>query len=492
MPMINLTRNLPYFAAMISLLLLLAGCGSDDSAEPETLHQAPENIVTITGCPDCHQLSLDNNHNFACTDCHSGNQNGADRQTGHKGLVAAPAHPGQMAAKCGSCHSELVNRIVDTSHYTLANKVNLVRKAFGAEEPLASLIDIPTSAEPLTPLALADDLLRRRCLRCHLFHPGDSYPATSHGTGCAACHLRYENGELASHNFISLPDDTLCLSCHYGNFVGADFYGRFEHDFNWEYWTPFSVNPENNYPAYGVNYHKLRPDVHQQSGMACIDCHSGQRLMTGSGAKITCKTCHLRKPADHDLPQNLSVIDNDLYLTTRLSSAKLLVPQAAHPAHRQYEQAAACTVCHAGWAFNDQGTHLLRLDYPEYDSWIGLTRQGSSEVEALLVADLFDDDGESLAIMEDKLSGEIKTGLWLKSYELRRWEINICKDDNGILQVCRPILDLHLSYTNEEQEVIFDAVTITKNSKKLRPYTPHTIGRAGAFFKDRLMLLESE
>ena len=35
---------------------------------------------------------------------------------------------------------------------------------------------------------------------------------------------------MQSHAF-STPTDKQCLSCHYGNYVGGDYYGRYEHDF---------------------------------------------------------------------------------------------------------------------------------------------------------------------------------------------------------------------------------------------------------------------
>ncbi len=363
----------------------------------------------------------------------------------------------------------------------------MVRRSFGAKKDISSLLEIPTVKEPLDPLQLADDLLRRRCLRCHMYYPGDPYPATEHGTGCAACHLAYKNGQLVSHKFIQSPSDTQCLTCHYGNFVGADYYGRFEHDFNWEYRTPFSTeDDEFSVRPYGIRYQQLTPDVHQLQGLLCIDCHSGPELMGGSDKKITCKTCHLYKDEGWH-PKNLNFTMGKLWLTTA-KGKKLPVPQAVDRAHR-YTKTANCQVCHAQWSFNDQGIHLLRQDTDDFDEWMALTRQGNFEVEKELEANLFLDDGSGEAKMSDKISGQDKVGIWLKSYELRRWEpVQICRDKDGILQVCRTLLDLHLSYINGDDEIILDNVRPNDNFPQLQPYTPHTTGKAGAFFQQRLQL----
>jgi len=108
-------------------------------------------------------------------------------------------------------------------------------------------------------------------------------------------------------------------------------------------------------------------------------------------------------------------------------------------------------------------------------------------VEQQLDANLFQDNGQGGAVMTDKLNGSEQQGIWLKTYLSRRWEpVKICRDSHGILQVCRTILDLSLSYVNKDGKVILDAVKPTDAYSAPRPYTPHTTGRAGAFFRQRL------
>lgn len=150
-------------------------------------------------------MELDKNHRLSCSSCHKGNAQSNEKSVAHTGLIIQPAHPESMAANCGGCHQEQVKAIHQAGHFTLKNEVNLVRRSFGATTDLPSLTQIPTSESPGNLLALADDLLRRRCLRCHLYFKGDDYPAVTHGTGCAACHLGFENGKLTSHSFLARP-----------------------------------------------------------------------------------------------------------------------------------------------------------------------------------------------------------------------------------------------------------------------------------------------
>lgn len=471
--------------SFITLLTVNIGCSKTEPpqegvAADDTGRQRP-----VAGCSGCHPLALDQNHAFACDLCHGGDGKANDKPVAHAGLVSQPAHPDRMATVCGKCHALLARQLATTLHCTVANEINLVRQAFGAKDRLTSLTTIPQIDNPATPLQLTDDLLRRRCLRCHLYSAGDAYPATRHGTGCAACHLAFKDGGLTDHRFLARPTDQQCLSCHYGNRVGADYYGRFEQDFNWDYRTPFQAKANEEKPPYGVGFHQLSPDLHQRAGMACIDCHSGQELMAG-GPGPSCLTCHDSELAP-TAPKALTETEGRRQLTMLSTGQRLEVPVMKDQAHRRYGRQVACQVCHGQWSFADHGNHLLRQDSPDYEPWQALTRQGSAEIEAKLEAGLAQDAATREVTMVDGITGRPALGVWLQAYELRRWEEMItCLDAQGILQVCRPLLDLHLSYVNRDNEVVFDGVTPVAGIPLLQPYTPHTTGRAGAFFQQRL------
>lgn len=409
----------------------------------------------------------------------------------HSGLIHAPAHPEYMESTCGRCHDNHVNIVQQSLHFTLHNEINTVRQTFGAKEKLPSLLDIPIKEIPSTPLELVDDLLRRRCLRCHVYYQGDSYgdsyKETIHGAGCAACHLTFQDGKMDSHIFVKYTEDNQCLHCHNGNYVGSDYYGRYEHDFKWEYRTPYPN--DGSYPdrPYGVEFHQLSPDIHQTKGIACIDCHPGSQLKkNGEYKKTTCETCHMWEKGDKPYLKNLVFEKDTLFLISKHDGKKHMVPSLKHPAHKTYRKIAACTVCHAQWSYDDKGSHLIRQDIEDYDPWTYLSIQGSHEVEYILETSYAEDE-ELPPTMTDKISGETSPGIWYKGFELRRWELPLIgKDADGKLKIFRPILDLHLSYVNQEEEVIFDSITSSDPRKGLRPYTPHTTGKAGIYYRQRL------
>jgi len=483
------------YAALLFLgipALFFSGCKSQDTVrQPANEPASADQNKANPGCQGCHlTVRLDRAHDLACTSCHAGDNTTSDKDQAHAGLVAQPAHPEKMQRHCGACHAAAVNEATASSHFTLKNEVNAVRRAFGAGSEITGLTEIPIPGTTGSALDLADDLLRRRCLRCHVYSPGDGYPETVRGTGCAACHLEYAGGEQKSHAFVKSPADSQCLHCHYGNHVGADYHGRFEHDFGIEYRTPYRSDGSNPRP-YGVEFHQLAPDIHQQAGMACIDCHNGAELMgahtpdakKNQGA-VTCLTCHGWRTGTHLNRNNLTAENGHLVLTTRLTGRKLVVPALKNPAHETHKDKADCAVCHSQWSFNDQGTHLIRYDYINYEPWAGLSVQGSFEVE-----DQLDLSSYEMPFMRDKLTQTPSRGLWFMGYGLRRWESPLIgKSPDGRLRVFRPILDLHLSFVNEEQKLIFDAVKPRKGTSRFLPYTPHTIGKAGAFYHERLQV----
>jgi hypothetical protein len=463
---------------MLVLLAMASGCGN----QPDPI---PTSQPTIrAGCQGCHTDVLDSNHAFPCIDCHGGDNTAADKALAHQGLLPRPAHPDTMSQTCGPCHSETVAKVAASLHFTLKKEVNLVRQAFGAREELTSLTDIPKAEASHGPQALTDDLLRRHCLRCHPYSPGDDYPETHRGTGCAACHLSFTAGKMSSHAFLRAPDDRQCLHCHYGNRVGGDYYGRFEQDLNADYRTPFRIDNQHPRP-YGVEFHQLAPDVHNTAGLACIDCHPGSQLM-GQGVGPTCATCHNLHQARAARLDNLTVRENRVFITAKITGKQLEAPLANHPAHARFGATTDCLVCHAQWSFQDMGTQLLRLDSPDFTPWEYLIVQGSSAVEEMLTMGLYNNINVA-PTMADAISGGSSPGIWLQGYAQRRWaDPLVGKDATGKLRIFRPLLDLSLSHVDQTGEVTADGVRSTAAAQGLRPYTPHTVGKAGLFFLQRL------
>lgn len=458
--------------ALVCTMFLLAGCNKVEEIDAE-----------FGTCVSCHAVHNDTNHRMRCITCHRGDDSIATKLESHSRLIAHPAHPDQMVDSCASCHEKEVRMIEDASHFTLANLTNTFRRAFGALETLDSFTQTPGSPKPETALELADDLLRRRCYKCHLFDSGEKYPSTGHGQGCAACHLPYYEGKLQSHVFAA-PEDRQCLSCHYGNYVGFDYYGRFEHDFNVEYRTPYTTS-EDYFRPYGIEYRQLSSDIHQRKGLLCIDCHGGRELMYG-GAKPSCAGCHDTNRLKENLPPRVEPAGGS-YVFTSQSGRIHTIPVLSHPAHQRYGDTVSCQACHALWSFKDSGTDFLRMDTDEIDSFSALTVQGSYEIERLLENNLDFDREERPLAMTDTLTGEKSPGIWLKGYLTRRWEdIPLGRNEQGRIAVVRPTLDYHLSWIDEDDEVRFDSIAANAEEKRQSSYTPHTTGAAGLFYQQKI------
>ncbi len=427
---------------------------------------------------------MDQAHDFSCVRCHGGNNRTEDKQNAHSNLVPHPAAPDNWKQYCGECHQKNIDALERSTHFTLANATNMFRMAFGAKKTLASYVDTPAPIKIEDKLDLADDLLRRRCFRCHLRFAGDNYSKTTRGLGCAACHMRFSDKSLSSHKF-SRPTDAQCLACHYGNYVGADYYGRFEHDFNTEYRTPYTTNRDNFRP-YGVEFHELQPDIHMQKGMGCVDCHTSRDIM-GNTPSLSCADCHDIDKLQKRRPHNISFnANNSVFLLHGATGITHTIPLMTNPAHQLMPGKLTCQVCHAQWTYNDIDKHYLRSDTDNYDLFEKLFAQGSSEVERIILTNNDYDLDEIPAQMSDKLTGQLKTGIWHKSYTMRRWEtVTLGKTSDGIITTIRPFLDYQLSWINDEDEVLFDSI---QAEKKLhyQPYTPHTTGLAGLFYLERI------
>lgn len=204
------------------------------------------------------------------------------------------------------------------------------------------------------------------------------------------------------------------------------------------------------------------------------------------GARPSCAGCHDKELLKDNLPERTSFLDGT-FLLTSVSGKNHQIPTLTHPAHFNQSLEISCQGCHAQWSFDDRGKHYIRIDSDEFDSFSALTVQGNHEVETLLTNNL-DFDKEELPIsMTDSLTKDSTPGIWLKGYVTRRWEeVRLSRDSTGAIRVVRPILDYSLSWVDEDENVIFDAVQPTDIENAVKAYTPHTTGSAGMFYQSRI------
>ena len=199
----------------------------------------------------------------------------------------------------------------------------------------------------------------------------------------------------------------------------------------------------------------------------------------------SCSACHARETVRDGSHDSISFVDTKYLFTSKATGTTIELPIISHPAHQKYQDIVSCQGCHARWSFGDEQTHLVRIDHDDFDELDKLSLDGSSETLRILASHM-EFDGEWLEPeMIDTVTGELFPGIWRKGFLQRRWEnLTLEPDDEGVLHVVRPLLDLHLSWVDEEERVRFDNITVREGSSTVQ-YAPHTIGKAGPFFEQR-------
>lgn len=318
-------KGLPLTTKLFFLSSLVIGLFLFITDHPASVNQ---------GCLSCHQgiESPGPDHRFPCERCHGGNPQADSLQKAHEGLIANPSSLGQAPRQCAPCHREQLTRVQHSLMATSAGEINQTRYLWGAQKdpgtsylnrrigPYPALPDFPKSGE------MVDDLLRRRCLRCHLQTAGSKRYGEWRADGCAACHMPYgpdglsqtkdkalrpviaqiqkdpsrqKRGYPLTHQFTKKVPTQQCLTCHNGHRVGMDFVGLAEKDYERSY-RFFSKDGEQPSLIYGFDPRRLTPDIHFEKGLTCIDCHTSNDAM-GDGkvyahsmeqVAIRCQDCH--------------------------------------------------------------------------------------------------------------------------------------------------------------------------------------------------------
>lgn len=208
---------------------------------------------------------------------------------------------------------------------------------------------------------------------------------------------------------------------------------------------------------------------------------------------VSCESCHLKDSLNQKLPAGIVKTGYRFTLLSK-TGRKHPVPVMNHAAHFNQKDHISCQVCHAQWTFGDSGKHFLRSDIDDFDPGYRLAIQGNSELEKILINNMDFEKDELPPTMSDKITGVMKAGLWYKGFTKRRWEtILIGRDTNNAITTLRPMLDIKLSWVDENEEVRFDSVSPDTDHSGFLPYTPHTTGPAGMFYNERIrVFIENE
>jgi hypothetical protein len=296
-----------------------------------------------------------------CTVCHKGNATATKKDDSHKGMYKNPADLRVVDGTCGKCHSDKLDKekllVVkttagakgETDHIgrmkkalmaTLAGEISSTRYLNAAQDTKNAIYglravkdedgNVPVEKGAVRELkelppatnSMADNMLRNACARCHLWTYGIP-PAKGNyrNSGCAACHMTFNDngvyrggdpslgkreynppfvlGYSERHEITKQIPTGQCMRCHNngGDRIGLSFTGRV---FAMGSALPFSKDGETQEPTWGINTFRVKPDIHYERGLDCVECHSSKDLHGDGniyGKKehqnmIRCETCH--------------------------------------------------------------------------------------------------------------------------------------------------------------------------------------------------------
>jgi hypothetical protein len=303
------------------------------------------------GCLVCHcgVTGLGNSHRpdaVGCAACHGGDSFTLNKARAHAGMILVPGDLASARRACGqaACHPSIVVRVEQSIMTTMSGIVAVDRLVFGEPES-------PDGARPdvrRLRRTAADTHLRQLCASCHLgavktaFGPNGE---SSRGGGCAACHLAYTPEALdalrtyerrkaagqadapAIHPALSLDiANSQCFGCHSrSGRISTSYEGWHERaEAEADAASPVAAAPSRlRRLGDGRRFERVLPDIHQQRGMDCVDCHTASEVM-GDGVaharkrdqvRVGCEDCHadpgksLATIAGHDLdPESRRVL----------------------------------------------------------------------------------------------------------------------------------------------------------------------------------------
>ena len=290
------------------------------------------------GCLVCHKgvTGLGVSHRpeaVGCASCHGGDPLTLDTARAHAGMDLVPGNLANARLRCGQpeCHPAVIPRVKVSVMETMSGVVAVDRTAFG-EPPGTAGGRVPTVSG--LGHSAADTHLRQLCASCHLGQVKSALGPNgedARGGGCEACHLRYSPEALKAlgayeaaklkgpagpptvHPAVSLDiDDAQCFGCHSrSGRISTSYEGWQEmHD-------PPAGASDPNRPGPSVYrvladervFERELPDIHQQLGMDCVDCHTAIEVM-GDGVaharksgqlRVACVDCHARAGTSLDL-----------------------------------------------------------------------------------------------------------------------------------------------------------------------------------------------
>lgn len=243
---------------------------------------------------DSEVMANDFHGNFACTECHGG-QNVEDKYAAHDGMIVDPSV--DAVESCGMCHGEIAE----------AQETSLHNSMRGYDTALYER-SIPDNHPAIEEgQSYHCDSCHTTCGQCHISQPdfvggglinGHAFQRTpSMSRNCTACHgSRVKNEYTGAHEELSADvhlrmGRMVCTACHTGDEMhGVDYT---EETVMHRYDGPQGPSCESchgDMVGAGNAYH----EAHGAELLSCQTCHSVSYM--------NCYDCHLERTEDTDLP----------------------------------------------------------------------------------------------------------------------------------------------------------------------------------------------
>lgn len=316
-------------AVLLLVLLTLSACQSNTEVDNQgeaclTCHEGIEEIS------DSHPMDR-----FACITCHGGDPQATDEKTAHATMRGGknPSDLSVVNESC-SCHNGLaedgkdhIHRVTTSIQATYAGAIAQVSFAFGAQPDLTAREGViavtddnittntgvpslglfhPGPDDPVPLQTFADN-----CLTCHVSAEAIAQPYYYRATGCATCHMVYDNdglykggdptipkdepGHAAEHRMTTAIPYYQCNHCHNrGNYSlrQMQFLERTD--------LPGPADLSDRQQRELAYYQPISQFTLCEWELDCIDCHTNGEVM-GDGdihssqfeiQYTQCKTCH--------------------------------------------------------------------------------------------------------------------------------------------------------------------------------------------------------
>jgi hypothetical protein len=459
--------------------------GRASMPDPDVPVPLPSVLGRPEGCLVCHRgvSGLGQAHRpdaVGCASCHGGNPFSLDKDAAHAGMILIPGNLAVAVQTCGraACHPAIVGRVERSIMTTFSGVISVNRRVWGET---ASGIDIPHVKELGT--TAADSHLRQLCASCHLGAVKSELGPIhedSRGGGCSACHLtysadaldalrRYETAKRAGHAETPTIHPALSLDIDNGHCFGCHSRsGRIATNYEGWHETELGAVPDQERPSRyrvledGRVFVRELPDIHQQKGLDCIDCHTAGEVM-GDGTlhtrksgqmKVACEDCHARRPAQTVGTARLDTESRRiLALRERKPSGEVgfLVARAAGPLVNTVVDSAgharmwrkrtgemldlrapaavceegagharlSCISCHEGWAPRCPACHTafdpaktgydLLADRETRGAWVETQGRFEAEPPTLGIRTVSRDDGTQRDVVDTFIPGMVLT-----------------------------------------------------------------------------------